>query len=69
MLWHTDANSASVCFLVYAAYTFVAEWEVCSDMDYCFEVIEINPTYLTESEARNRLEQLITELLDILDEV
>ena len=37
-------------------------------MDYPFEIVEINPAYLTDSEVRQQLEQLITDLMDILDE-
>ena len=35
--------------------------------EYPFEIIEISPVYLAESEARKRIEQMVTKLLEILD--
>ena len=36
---------------------------------YPFEIEEINPFYLTDADRINRIEQLFTELLAILEDV
>ena len=38
------------------------------ESSYPFEIEEIDPAYLTEADARNRIESLMTELLSILDD-
>ena len=37
------------------------------EMEYPFEIDEIKPIYLTDSEAWKRIEQMFMELLEILD--
>ena len=37
------------------------------EAEYPFEIVEINPIYLSEQEAANRMEQIIAQLLEILD--
>ena len=38
------------------------------DTNCPFEIEEINPIYLTETDVRNKIEQMISELLTILDD-
>ena len=39
------------------------------EVNYPFEIEEINPVYMTAAEARERIEKLMAELLSVLDDV
>ncbi len=38
------------------------------DTNYPFEIEQINPIYLTETDVRNKIEQMISALLAIIDD-
>lgn len=55
-------------FYFYSVYLIINMGGAVMEENYPFEIEEINPFYLTDADRINRIEQLFTDLLTILED-